>query len=638
MTPSAPNNGGTLHRVGFGTLLLALALVPFLGGAPAGEKYGGELMQGALRILVLVAALLNPSPSHPLAPNNGGTRGRWGVWLAVAWSGLSLLVHSVFFTSPVLLFAQIPAVLDLLCAALLFTLAAQAEDTQRPKLVYALLVGLGLHALMAAQQYGAAKQAGEDWQRATGFFFSPNFSAGFIALLLPLALCACLQATHRLAALGLGVVTALACGALVASGSRVGFGVALLGVAIALLLHPPSLAGGGKGGGWKRLLAVAAAGAVIAFGFKGALASRATKTGGQPAATRSLPFVDDFRLYTWQGTAAMAAKNPFLGTGPGTFPYVYPQYATVAQTDLGHQSYLQLAAENGIPTVLGLVVAAVAALVAGLRRRTDLLTAGLIGGVVAALLRGLFDSEWALLGNLLPFWTVAGLLQPAPPPAPVRRGGFRLPIIGVGGIFGLILALLNQTRVFPPQPVDLAASNPAGLAEAAKLEPTPRWHFQLARLAEREGKLPEAVAAFEKARAADPNNLQTLHALAETQEKAGDKVGAEKTWRELVRVAEGPVGRVRALPEVTETHPAFAYAALGEWGKCADVIDTYSRTELPYQKMELGDYSPKAIEKAQSRRAELRALYEKALEHLPERSGQKEETLGRLDKFFLPRS
>ena len=629
-----------MKTLGFGALLLALALAPFLGGAPAGEKYGGELMQGALRILVLIAALLN----RPLAPNNGGTReGGWGgvlLWFAVAWSGLSLLVHSTFFTSPVLLFAQIPAVLDLLCAALLFTLAAQADETQRPKLVYALLVGLGLHALMAAQQYGAAKQAGEDWQRATGFFFSPNFSAGFIALLLPLALCACLQATHRLAALGLGTVTALACGALVASGSRVGVRVALLSVAIALVLHPPSLVGGGRAlrrGG--RLLAVAAAGAVIAFGFKGALASRDTKTGGQPATTRSLPFVDDFRLYTWQGTAAMVAKNPLLGTGPGTFPYLYPQYATVAQTDLGHESYLQLAAENGIPTVLGLVLTALAALVVGLRRRTDLLTAGLIGGLVAALLRGLFDSEWALLGNLLPFWTVAGLLTHPSPSLAAREGrregraaGWVLPALG------LVFALLNQTRVFPPQPADLAASNPAGLAEAAKLEPTPRWHFQLARLAERDGKLLEAVAAFEKARAADPNNLQTLRALAETQEKASDKAGAEKTWRELVRVAEGPVGRVRALPEVTETHPAFAYAALGEWGKCADVIEAYSRTELAYQKMELGDYSPKAIEKARSRRAELRALYEKALEHLPERSGQKEETLGRLDKFFLPGS
>ena len=73
-----------------------------------------------------------------------------------------------------------------------------------------------------------------------------------------------------------------------------------------------------------------------------------------------------------------------------------------------------------------------------------------------------------------------------------------------------------------------------------------------------------------------------------------------------------------------------------EWEKCAAVIDAYSRTELPYQKMELGDFSVKAIEKAKTRRAEIRALYEQAMEHLPQRGAQKSETLARLDAFILP--
>lgn len=336
----------------------------------------------------------------------------------------------------------------------------------------------------------------------------------------------------------------------------------------------------------------------------------------------------------------MALKNPVFGTGPGTFPYLYPRYAVVAQTDLAHQSYLQVAAESGIPAAIGLLAAAVGALLMGLRRRSDLLVCGLLGGLLASLIRSCFDSEWALLGNALPFWAVIGLLIRPSSREERAEGeeGARGRWLVLPAALGLVFALLSQLGGFPPQPSALVASGPKGLEEAARIEPTPRWHFQLARLAESEGRLAEAVAAFQKAREADPNNLQTLRALAETQEKAGDKAGAEASWRELIRVAEGLVGQERALPEVTETHPAFAYAALGEWGKCADTIEAYSRTELPYQKMELGDYSIKAIEKAKSRRAEVRALYERSLEHLPERAVQKQETLDRLDKFFIPAS
>ena len=46
-----------IPKVGFYALLLALALAPFLGGNPAGAEYNSDASLGALRILVLVAAL-----------------------------------------------------------------------------------------------------------------------------------------------------------------------------------------------------------------------------------------------------------------------------------------------------------------------------------------------------------------------------------------------------------------------------------------------------------------------------------------------------------------------------------------------------------------------------------------------------
>ena len=625
-----------MQKIGFGALLLALTLAPFLGGNPAGDQYGSDPSLGALRILVLVAALAFQTPSltpssgplprtHPPAPSLSAGKGSLGLWLAVAWAMLSLLVHSKFFTSPVLLFAQVPSVLDLLCAALVFSLAAKSDESQRQKLSIALVAGLGMHALMAAQQYGAAKQAGQDWFRAPGLFFSANFSAGFIALLLPLAFVLCLQAKERLAALGFGLISALAFGVLIASGSRVGGAAAVLGLLVALVLANPLAAIRRGELNLPRLGVLVLACLALGFGFKGALASRATKTGGQTDTTRKSPLDDPFRLWTWRGTVKMVTSNPVFGTGPGTFSALYPRYADVKLTGHAHQSYLQLAAESGIPALLGAVIAVLATIFTCHKR--DMLSGALLGGLLAALIRSFFDSEWTILGNALPFWTVLGLLvSPSPPSDGGRGGSLRIP-----AALGLLLALLNQTGIYPPQPRPLAEAGK--LAEAAALEPTPRWHFRIARLAEQQGRFAEAVLAFEKAREADPNDLATLRALAETKEKAGDTDGAQATWRQLIAVSKGPAGKYRAISETTELAPAYAYAALGQWEACVALIIAHSHTEPIYQ-LQAYNVVDGNLEKARTRHAELITLFETAMSHFPEHGAEKSETQARLDKFF----
>ncbi|WP_395142752.1 O-antigen ligase family protein, partial [Armatimonas sp.] len=576
---------------------------------------------------------LNPSRTHPLAPSLRAGKGNVALWFAVAWSALSLLIHSKFFTSPVLLFAQIPAVLDLLCAALIFSLAAKSDESQRHKISCALVVGMGIHALMAAQQYGAAKQAGQDWFRAPGLFFSANFSAGFIALLLPLAFVLCLQAKERLAALGFGLISALAFGALIASGSRVGGAAAVLGLLVALVLANPIAAVRRGELNLQRLGVLVLACLALGFGFKGAIVSRGTKTGGQTDTTRKSPFDDPFRLWTWRGTVKMATSNPVFGTGPGTFSALYPRYAQVKLTGHAHQSYLQLAAESGIPALLGAVIAIVATVFSSPLRGAGgglggrLLSGALLGGLLAALLRSFFDSEWSILGNALPFWTVLGLLVSQSSPSDGGRGGsLRIP-----AALGLLLALLNQAGIYPPQPRPLAEAGK--FAEAAELEPTPRWHFRIARLAEQQGRFAEAVTAFEKAREADPNDLATLRALAETKERAGDTDGAQAIWRQLIAVSEGPAGKYRAISETTELAPAYAYAALEQWERCAALIIAHSHTEPIYQ-LQAYNVVDGNLEKARTRHAELLGLFETAMSHLPERRAEKSETQARLDKFF----
>ncbi|WP_309714273.1 tetratricopeptide repeat protein, partial [Armatimonas sp.] len=251
-------------------------------------------------------------------------------------------------------------------------------------------------------------------------------------------------------------------------------------------------------------------------------------------------------------------------------------------------------------------------------------------------------------GNPPPFWAVAGLLIPPPNPLPneygvggyvgrartargemARSGGEMA--LKIAAALGLLFALLSQASIFPSQPKALADSGK--LAEAAAIDPTPRWQFQIARRAEQAGDYTTAVAAFQKAREADPNDLQTLRALAETKEKAGDRDSAKATWQELIRVVEGPAGEIRAIPEVTGIHQAFAYAALEQWDKCADTIGAHSFTDPVYQ-LQAYNVLDNNLEKARTRHAELITLFEAAMSHLPERSTKKTETLARLEKFF----
>jgi hypothetical protein len=83
--------------------------------------------------------------------------------LPAALTVLSLLVHSRFLTSPVLLFAMLPATLDWLCYALLAILSWQLARQDRRMmllLVWALAIGAAGTAVAVARSYGDAVQTG----------------------------------------------------------------------------------------------------------------------------------------------------------------------------------------------------------------------------------------------------------------------------------------------------------------------------------------------------------------------------------------------------------------------------------------------------------------------------------------------
>ena len=617
-----------LPKVGLGCLLLGLFLAPLMGGSPAGVVYKYDDILGAIRLLVLVGALLTP-----LRPASGklGTPARGAAGLAALWTVLSLLVHSKFLTSPTLLFAMLPATTDWVCFAALLAVMGGLEEKERSWAISAILASGGFAAILTLQDSFSAAEPG---YRTQGPFFSPNFAAGFLGLCVPLALERVRLAEKNGPRIAWGVLVVALLGAVAATGSRSALVIVAVGAGVSVGLSALQ-----KRPGFLRPLATLGAGLIVAalMGFAlgpKPLAARAAGAGQEQS--------NEFRKWTWKGTLNMAKESPILGEGPGTFPYLYPKHALVGKTDLAHSSYLQLAAEQGFPALLFALGALGLALLAGLKSQPALVGAVLIGGA-----RSLFDSEWSILGDALPFWAIAGMLSSyvtAPqPPAPAsgypgERPSSGSSIIGGQGVIVALLAPFALLALPPirmswppptaPHPVPTTTQFDAALA----IEPSVRLAFPAGRRAKSPA---ETIRYFEIGHRADPTNFQLLRALAETYEASGDKQRATATWRELVAKAEGPIGTIRAIAETTDTYPAYAYEALGEHEKTAQIVERYAKTSVVYQKLEFTQVSAETV---LQRREDLKVLYNKALDGLglSPTDSRRTETISRLDGMVKP--
>ncbi len=620
-----------LPKVGLGCLLLALLLAPLVGGYPAGAAYGHDDALAAVRLLTFAGLALFRVPE--------GTRWRFvkeaeapSLWLGLAalWGVISLLVHSRFLTSPTLLFAMLPATLDgVLFAALGFSLG-RFGAAERVLIVRAILLGGAITSGLLL----FATLTGEPGTRASIPFFSPNFAAGFLGLCACLALSGLLSDTEKpIVRAAHGALVALSLGGVAATGSRSALVIALVGVFLTLTLL--ALARRGKLP-YPRLGATLAAGVLLAglIGYGvGArpLAARAAGAGQEQSGL--------FRTWTWRGTLDMARTNLALGTGPGTFPYRYPAYAKVGTTGLAHSSYLELAAERGVPALVLMLGALGLAGFAALKRvKTDPLSAALLGALAVGAARSVFDSEWAILGNALPLFAVMGLcgspgpdngetLSPRSPggsvPGEPNKAVFLAgsPLLGPGAALAALLCLPFVRALWPPQ----ADNAPTPEAKFA-IEPSLRIAFPAAR---NTPTPEEGIVWLERGRSVDPANFQLLKALAEAYELIGQKEKALGIWRELAEKSEDNFGKIRALPEATDTNPAWAFAALGQWEKVTEIIESYSRTPPAYQTQEL--ILAARTEIVRERREKLKLLYSRACTSLKLPEARRLEILARID-------
>jgi len=417
-------------------MLSALAIAPFVGGG------FGELAGGVLQILVfagmgcwLLVRRKNPA----------GLARAPGIWFAAA---LVLLVVASAYTTHSIYFSLNSLVFTLACLGAYVLAATVCRDKQvAAAAVWTLLVSAMLVSVLAIRQYAFEAGGGPNFWRSIlspgeharlfGPFINPSFFAGYLVIALPVTLGAYLVTRRTVLAMLAGIGFTLDLLALMLTGAKFGIvaGVAALGIFFLLAIFTGSL----RRARFARLLVICVVVLPLLILFSAPVRSRiqAAEAGGTQVHSTV------FRIYTWQATLDMIIHRPWLGVGAGTFAITYPRYTVAGPTKLAHDSYLQVAAECGVPALaaLLLLLGAIAhrslvGISSGSIRPADhpregsdepasdsitwsdlvpfsgwrLMNCAVFAALFGSAIRSLVDSDWYVLGIALPFWMMAGAL------------------------------------------------------------------------------------------------------------------------------------------------------------------------------------------------------------------------------------
>jgi O-antigen ligase len=524
------------------------------------------------------------------------------LWLFIGWSALTVLRGTYLHDS-------LTALSDLVSWVTVLTLAADAarDRRRRAAVLFSLFAGFFAVAAMGMQD-GLTNIAG--W-RIFGPFNNPNLFAAYLIAILPVPLVAILAWHPRMSApiypparwwdflRAFGIVaTGVGLVALFMTGSKGALAALGGGMLAALVL-----------GLWRRVRVGAAV--LLALVVIAALAGGHTLLNRVESATTTEAHSSQFRVLTWKGAARMAAANPAMGTGIGTFGSGFNRYAIAGWTGAAHNAYLQTAAETGLPgLVLFLIPLGVAAFWLGRVMRgsgvwTALLAAGSLACLLAAAAHNVVDYGWTLWAPTAVMWALAGLgvgrdtraMRPMPAWAAI---GSLVPLGATlaGGILMANAAAMADPAtdpdsvMTPPErvaaletarsldPLDAELARRLGFARAAvgdttgafsalraatRLNPgqPTSWRY-LGEGYENAGRLDEARAAFEAGLKHAPRSQSLLLDAARLAERMGRGADALALYRRIVAVAEGPVGQFPATPEIVDSEPLFAYAAVAE--------------------------------------------------------------------------
>jgi len=485
-----------------------------------------------------------------------------------------------------------------------------------------MLVSASLIALRGCTEYLINALGGVPNWRVFATFFNPNLLAGYLAMTAPLTLGALLmlgrelpEPRRRMYTALLTVAVWLQLSALALTASRLGM-LAFLGAGGVLMV---------VAGAWKLLardfiLRLMVVGVLLVGVFW--LSTPATQRLTPQAATQDV-HSGAFRIETWKGTLRAALANPIMGVGTGAFEWQYPRYAQVGYTRSAHNTYLEMAAESGLPALLLLLAASLGWLVRAAQREQSPdpnrpvtrvmdwrpIRVGILAGVAGAALHNAVDSDLQAFANLLTLWAILGLgialavdgVFTIPIRAIERRGtalaagltvAVALTAFGLGewyanqGRYETLVTHVPQAAEFYSLARRFDSTNPDYLMDAGelyyalgrretafelmtrsvKLKPSPRNLYRLGLYYEREGDLEKARTQYEAALARDPHCLPALLKLAQLAQPDPNNPRlseqAKRYYERVVEIQNSPYGQIRAVPEIVETAYGFAHLAL----------------------------------------------------------------------------
>ena len=589
---------------GIGIQVALLCLIVFL--SPLAASKMTPIPSLSVQALIFVTALIRLIDRRQISLPGRGI-------------SLSLIVLYGLFLISAIGSASIHSTLrELLNVGAYFLVFLLVVDLREDKpAVYAVLGSLALSALfvgmLGLREYLLTRSP--EW-RVFSTFFNPDYLSGFMALMLPVALAWYLARTSQAVSFISGLTVILVFASILLTGSRFGTVAALGGTVVFFILAAASRSIGKAQVLRLSLLIIPLLAIFMLFGRP--LANRV-------ASVKAESHSGGFRIHTWKGTLRMAEAHPIKGTGLGTFEIAYPPYAEVGFTKLAHNSYLQVAAEAGVPAALILVMllgcVTIPGAVSVFRRDTDgeeptwkpgtkLMMSGLLGGAAASMARNLVDSDWYVMGIGIAFWAVLGavvaMTDSSSTAKKIRGLGITILLVGLIAItvmlIGELYFSLGNTLMATDDPMEAldsykmavnvdpwnaefrrrlgkfyllyaqASDEPSHadeaqnqLRKAIELEPgsVKNW-YQLAKVYEYYPDDEKAVDAYRHALAVDRFSPQTLQALAERYEQAGRHDDAVRTWEKMLKVEQTPYEKVRAVPELVEPGYIFAHIAVAE--------------------------------------------------------------------------
>jgi len=475
----------------------------------------------------------------------------------------------------------------LACAALFWLMANQPASPWRRRAYLAILVLAGVVvSWLGAREYVLERIIGRNpsW-RIFATFFNPNEVAGYLELVVALAIAAFLWSRWAATRILTTFAALLMILSLLLTGSRGGW-LSLAGGMFGFALL--------AGAAFRRTrLALASGVVVIALIAAVSLAFAPLRTrilgGGEHSSNA-------FRELTWRGTMTIVGARPVLGVGPGAFQFIYPRYAIGGFTRMAHENYLQLAAETGVPGAIAFVwmLGAFFWMAGkGFRRRREresrLLCAACIAGVIAFCIHSLVDYGWYI-------------------------GAIALTVFGLFGLAANTMAAPAPQPQASPAPSRKRRRAEQALAPALDPEPAllaPRRYALPLSAASRWSALVVAAAiafllASQPVRAALAQNAFLSGRAAENR---GDLAAAEQYYRQAVRLAPGSgdyrrqLGRILSAPRgikqveiAVELEPTNAvnhlllarmYEITGPWDQAAaqyqQAIDLYPNFLAAYR-------------------------------------------------------